>query len=536
LFQQADQELKKDVKNALNIEENFVSYPINGRILSGSHRLIDKTLTICGAKYPMSGYTDVPVFPLDGTQTSLQEQCLRQWTRAVFAALYKTNIQSDEIIYLVMGINLLVSMSDQVPQNIKEVYKKLCKVMLKKKRLNTVDLTELEFLEQGNLPVPNSGRIAEFFHFMDSVSAKLNIVAKPMKLWYEMCRAIGGKLFSAQEQHSLTHSEYSEDFLIQGLVIGFDQIPSEMTYDYKCIVTLDDLSQCGGYRILPHKNISNYICSPVYLLSEQGKETLCRSGNCICPVCFTPLKRLSGFAPVGPMVPFDLPESYKNQYFSANVSNDQPKHAQGQAKGLVTPGTGTAGTIVVLRGSVGGGKSTYAHAAKQHVEARGGRCLIASTDFYCKQGLQMNVAVLRVEQSLRDFLNDDHKDKVAIIDTCGERWNNKLTVFFNVDFAKWKQVVVYPNLQKDRGQFVNLDGYLSWSLRNVLLRHSPSPSDNHWLNPMDTSEQLCKDVHKKKSTALFGGKAWKLSGGTISNLGPHADAYAKTLQPFQFDF
>lgn len=544
LFQQADQELKKDVKNAVNIEEYFVSYPINGRILSGSSRLVDKTLTVCGAKYPMSGYMSVPVFPLDGTLTSLQEQCLRQWTRAVFAALYNTNIQSDEIIYLVMGVNLLVNLSP-IPRNIKEVYQRLCGVMLNKKRLNTVDLTELQYLEAGNLPIPNSGRISDFFNYMDLVSSKLKIIAKPMKLWYEMCRAMGGKLFLAQEQHCLKHAEYSEDFKCDTPFLGYDQIPDEIAYDYKCIVTLDDLSTTGGYLILPHKNVGNYVCSPVYLLSEEGKTTLCRSANCLCPVCYTPLRKLNGFAQVGPKVPFELPESYCSQLFSdkqghgqGQAQNKHPKDqkVQGQAQAQGQRSSGTQGTIVVLRGTVGAGKSTYAHAAKQHVEAKGGKCVIASTDFYCKQGRQMGDAVRMVEQSLRTFLSEDHKEKVAVIDVCNERYVNGQTLFFNVDFAGWKQVIVFPNLQKVNGQFVNLDGYLAWSLRNVLQRQRPSVTDTHWLNPIDTSEQLCKDVHKKKSTALFGGKAWKLSGATIANLKGQADAYAGTIQPFQFEF
>lgn len=544
LFQQADQELKKDVKNAINLEEYFVSYPIGGRILMGSSRLVDKTLTVRGTKYPMSGFMSVPVFPLDGTQTGLQEQCLRQWTRAVFAALYNTNVQSDEIIYLVMGVNLLVNLSPDIPQNVKDVYKKLSHVMLKKKRLNTVDVTELQHLEAGNLPIPNSGRINDFFNYMDCVSLKLNIIARPMKLWYEICRALGGKLFSAQEQHCLTHAEYSEDFKCGNCPLGFDEIPDEIAYDYKCIVTLDDLTTTGGYRILPHKNIGGYLCSPVYLLSNEGKEILTKSVNCMCPICYTPLRKQTGFARVGPKIAFDLPESYENRLFVNNDTTNNQKYQNPRRQDQGTQGQGTQGdqrprtpgTLVVLRGTVGAGKSTYAHAAKQHVEAKGGKCVIASTDFHCKQGKPMGSAVSLVEQSLRDFLSDDHKEKIAVIDVCNERYTNGQSMFFNVDFSGWKQVIVFPNLQKDRGQFVNLDGYLAWSLRNVLQRKSPQPSDTHWLNPVDTSEQLCKDVHKKKSTGLFGGKAWKLSGATITNLGQQADAYAKTISPFHFDF
>jgi len=62
---------------------------------------------------------------------------------------------------------------------------------LKKKRLNTANLSELQRLEQGEAPTPNSGRIEDLLKYMNTVSRMLGIGAKPMKLWLEIC----GKYF-----------------------------------------------------------------------------------------------------------------------------------------------------------------------------------------------------------------------------------------------------------------------------------------------------------------------------------------------------
>jgi hypothetical protein len=534
LFAQAEQKLKEDVRSAVNIQDNFITYPINGRVLSGNGRLMDKSLVINKIRYPSCAFYNLPCFALDGKLNDLQEQCLRQWTRTVFAQMYNTNMQSDEIIYLVLTTVFIVTNSPSIPDFVKTAYQNLGTVMLKKKRLNTVNLTELEFLESGSLPIPNSGKIEDFFKYMKTCSSKLNVQCLPMKLWYEICKSMGGKLFSSQKDICMNHAEYSDALIFQEY--HHDVIPDEVAYDYKCIITLDDISNVGGYRILPHKNAGDYQCSPVYLLSHEGKESLLKSANCVCPICYSRLNA-GTFEEVGKKIPFELPASYQNQIFTDTLINNESKNDYKNEVVSNSQQVFKTGTLVILRGTVGSGKSTYAKAAKNFVESRGGIAYVANTDRYCSQGMSVPDAVQNLEKEIIAFASNDNPDKVIIVDVCNENYGKKQTKFFNVNLDTWKQVVVFPNLQKDAGgKFVNLDGYLSWSLYNVLKRNIPGPNDTHWLNPVSASEQICKDVHKKKSTVLFGGKVWKLSGGTSSNLEEQANEYAKTLSEFVFPF
>ncbi len=61
--------------------------------------------------------------------------------------------------------------------------------MLKKKRLNS-DMTELERLENGDIPLPNSGKIETFYNYMNIVSTQLELKLEPLTLWYAICLSL----------------------------------------------------------------------------------------------------------------------------------------------------------------------------------------------------------------------------------------------------------------------------------------------------------------------------------------------------------
>jgi hypothetical protein len=556
LFAQADALIKEDVRNAIGLQDNFVGYPIAGRVLTGSSRLVDKSLTIFRVRYPNAAYAQVPVFPLDGRLTELQEQCLRQWTRAVFAAMYNTNVMSDEIIYLVLGVVMLVVRSSTIADGVKDAYRRLGTVILRKKRLNS-NITELQRLESGELPIPNSGKIEEFFTFMNSCCKKLNIETNPMKLWYEMCSAMGGKLFAAQSDLCLKHPEYKDEF--KCLEYHCDEVPQEAAYDYNCIITLDDISSVGGYRIMSHQNAGGNRCEPVYLLSAAGKDTLLGSQNPVCPVCYNRLSERD-FSAVGRKIPFELPQSYENKIFEnavavvdanngynggGNRGNNQ-RNARGGKDGnnnepdaldalnnidAKSNSNITNGTLVILKGVVGAGKSTWAAQARAYVEAQGRFCTVEGTDQYCKDGMHTREAVKKVERNLHAVLEGKYDRPVVIIDTCGESCGANQYKVFGTDFNGWKKIEVYPNLNRK-----NVPGYLAWSLRNVLTRKAPKINDNWYLNAESAGNQVCIDVHSKKSKALGFGGQWKFAGATVANLSDLADEYAKGLTEFKFDF
>ena len=142
--------------------------------------------------YPKSSFERVPVFPMDAQQSSaseVQAQCIRQWLRVVFGYLYGVNQTSDEIIYLVLAEMLIVYRSPNMSADVKQAYIHLGKLMFQKKRMNSVQ-TEMDRLEAGELPIPNSGKVNDFFIMMARVAQKLQIQAKPLRLSApDMCRS-----------------------------------------------------------------------------------------------------------------------------------------------------------------------------------------------------------------------------------------------------------------------------------------------------------------------------------------------------------
>ncbi len=546
LFRQADEMLKSDVCNAVGLRDQFVSVPISDRVLTGSYRLIDAPVYINGQKYPRAGFTiQLPVFPLlkpTDVQSESQEQCLRQWVRAVFATLFYSHTTSDEIVYLMMGICLNIQRSPGVSAQVKYGYRRLVRVMLNKKRANSMT-TEYELIKSGEFPTPNSGKIDEFYGMMRSVASKLKIEASPLKLWYELCMAFDPEIADVQRRHCVAELDSAITFTSES--VSQDIVPTDSAYDYSCVITGDNVSNVGGFRIIPHN-----ICAPMYIFSERGKTGLLNCGRCVCPICYAPL-RGDSFESVGPKPKFELLESYgvcaarfsnDNRPASRGNNNNAPvPFASAVAPGAriataITNANGKTGVLVIMKGTVGAGKSTYSQALKAGVEARGGSCYVEGTDKYCQVGLDTRSAIGRVHQELNKVSADQNDDIVVVIDTCGENTEKNNYKVFDVDFTGWKKLEVSPNLERK-----DMKGYFAWSLRNVLQRGKPGPNTNHYLNPVDASPKVCIDVHKKKCQRLFGGqmKLWTFAGTSLNDaeLNNFADAYAVNhVRPFVMPF
>lgn len=553
LFEQAATMLKTDVANAIGIQDEFVSVLFNGRLLTGPSGVVNKAIVSYGDRYPRGGFVEsMPVFPLYGANFDenkvvlLQDQCLRQWIRVVLAPLYKVNPMDDAIIYLMLGLNAIINNSD-VRKEIKDAYRLLAKCILRKKRLRS-DRTEYEYLVSGELPCPNNGNYDKFIGIMNNVVQKLGLNVSALNLWYNCCVAIGDDMISAQRKHC-----NNETSLLPESKIIEDKVPDGFAYDYNCIISLDDISAVGGYKFKPHEGNAGW-CYPVYLVSEESYNQMIEHKNAFCPICYHVLGP-NDFEKVGPRVEFKLPAEYENlktlfdgkgKYY--NESNNVSSSVSSSVSGNVSSSSvnssshqsfsseslknknGKKGRLIIMKGVVGSGKSTWAQEIKTIVEARGGVCLIAGTDKYCKNGMSVPEAIEQIKKDLESVREMTNDDIVVIIDTCGDRQGPKC-MQFNVDFTGWKTENLWPNCDRS-----NLRGYFAWSLRNVLMRTAPDEKSNYWLSGATVPHEKCISIHYGKARGLFT-KRYELNecsfiGATIDSLRELAEAYEKTSVGF----
>ena len=121
----------------------------------------------------------------------MNEQCLRQYIRSIISRVYNINAFDDLIMYIVMAITMQVVLSD-IDDKYKNIFRRLSTIMFKKKRVNS-DISELERLEQGELPIPNDGNIDKFYAFMDKIKIFFKIDCSPLTLWYALCLALNNE-------------------------------------------------------------------------------------------------------------------------------------------------------------------------------------------------------------------------------------------------------------------------------------------------------------------------------------------------------
>jgi hypothetical protein len=558
LYKQAQDLLLQNTKNATGLTGNFISFPINNVILTGSSSLVTETINLNNTNYPNSSVTveniKVPVLPLVTNQklSTLNEQCVRQYIRAIISKQYSVNALEDIVMYYVMAICLKAFVSD-INDTYKKSYQVLAEIMLKKKRLNS-DITELSRLEDGELPIPNNGRIESFYGFMDKVKTLLKLECEPMTLWYLLCIALGNKnmiikqLIHCKDSITKDFGDVNNDQLIELAKNRIDKLsvfefPMEAMLDYTCAITLEDTSSTGGYKFKTHTTMTGSTCSPIYVLSGVGYTSLLDQENCYCPICYTNLTS-DNFEDVGPKV---VREITKDNVFGENIVDPFTSYQVRTNINTVSnntysvPTSSSNGTckiakklLIVMKGTVGAGKTTYSSKLQEKIEELGATCINVGTDKYCKDGVPINQAVQMVTNEIRSVNNLDPtkcNTVVVIVDTCGEKNNGN--IIFDYNFNGWKKVNVFPNHNKN-----NLKGYLAWSLRNVLNRPNTSNDSKFWLNPVSAGVSTCVDVHYRKAVALFGKKnVTKVNGSVMDSvlnmIKVDADEYQKYLDEYQ---
>lgn len=514
LYKEANSLLWNNTKQAIKLDSNFISILYQDKLITGSSESVTDFVYLFNNKYPQSSIKIedhiIPTFSLDNNSlTQMHEQCMRQYIRSIIGTMYQENPTHDIIVFIVLGLMLKVCLS-KVDEQYKQSYRQLALLMLKKKSY-TSDITELEKLENGNLPLFASN-YDKFLFSMTKIKNMLNLDVSELTLWYMMCLALNNhKIINKQLIHcnsSLQQDKITklEDLHLKTDVIVYE-LPNNNQYDYQCIINLTDTSTTGGYIYKPHISLTQNNCSPRFVLSEEGYQRMIQQVPILCPVCYVNLT-VDDFEKVPAKTNFNnqqMPVFNSNPSFTQNQTESAPiqsirtnakanvPRAKAQAPMLANKKTITGnGTLVLMQGVVGAGKSTFCKLLQEKLTKLGKQFIYINTDVACKDGVSIHQAVKQATLRLQAINNE----QIVIIDTCGE-YNNANT-FFGVVFNGWKKIIISPNYSKER-----VYEYLAWSLRNVLNRPIPQKDDNFWLNPDAATVSVCVNVHSKKSKSLF---------------------------------
>jgi hypothetical protein len=303
-YKKANEMLFANTKKALSIK-NFITLPINNKILVGDEVFINENITMNKFEYFLSSIMinntiKIPVLPLELEDLKdINEQCLRQFVRAMISINYKISALDDKIMYIMMGITTKILISKNISEKYKEYFRKLSKLMLKKKRLN-VNETEIQNIENGELP--DNSNINNFDEYMNFVQEKVFGLKKKyssMSFWYMLLLGLNDKNILSKQLKNCKKSLENEfgvksdyEFILKHL-IDEDIIIYEMTvdstnknkYDYNCLITKRNLSRDGGFIIIPHKDLINKNCSPKVVFSQEGLDVIFENENFHCPSC-----------------------------------------------------------------------------------------------------------------------------------------------------------------------------------------------------------------------------------------------------------
>lgn len=560
LYREVDILLKSpDTKRILNIRKYGISYLIDDLIIKVDSALIDTSITINNNNYTSiavkilslqsNQYYSFPIFTTE-TSSSLETvsaQAIRQFTRIVICQIIKINglnidPKDDSIMYLVMAMTMKVVISS-VPSDIKTSFRYLSQIMLGKKRLNR-DITELDRLLQGEFPLPNNGKVEDFYKNMTICKKYLNLSddIDPLILWFAMCQSVDSKLAIAQQTHcsSKIINSYNEipnnlakKILINQKIIKFHTL--ERPIEQICPVTLENISQVGGMMINSHY-YGNSICDPKLVVKSTVFDSF-MSNNPSCFYCyqrnitFTEIDHTSFIENDSIKIesthpnPFDV---YFNQSPLLDVISVSPYESNISSN--------TRKLLLFGLGTVGCGKTTFWNEFKKNITLISGECYVEGTDKYCVKGISIENSIKFVKEALFNIVRSKSQSKliVVVIDTCGERIGSGLEAF-GVRFNGWEHYEVMINLPDTSPQ--KIKQYLAFSLYNVLNRTAPDSLSTYNLNPETVDIKICIDVHTKKAKSLLGNKFINVLSNTfnydlnllIRELKPLAEQYHKFL-------
>jgi len=376
LFERAQECLNTNVVKSIssNLQHKYITYPVkindNKYTIFSYNSKITESVKINTQEYMNAGIKIgdhiIPVFSSNNigarynntTSIEFNNQCIRQWIRAIYSKIYNIAPSSDLILYLFLTnmLNIVLEDETNVPKNIKDSYVELALIMLDRKRFQSEGVKEIEHLLKGNPPLP----VFDGFDMMPSIlktCAKMcDISVRPYTLWYgiiialcnyndyTLCKMqckyceddlkndLENKIALNDEQNNKKTDDDSlfvneddaegddvkddeNNHIIYNKIMQFIKSKKHMNittieidgnniddYDFCDYISLEDTSITGGYRI-PSHTLGKVICNPKYVIADGTYELLKEQSenNCMkCPICYSKIK-LDQFEKVKPM-------------------------------------------------------------------------------------------------------------------------------------------------------------------------------------------------------------------------------------------
>jgi len=301
-FQKAQLALFNDTKKSITYGNtlSYVSFITNTK--SGDYLFEYKPEDVNGTVYindqsyknssvKMADYV-VPVIPQDiNLDDNIYDQCTRQWARTNYAHKYGVNVASDDILYMICADFLRVYLSDS-SQNFKKTYRGLARVMLDRKRYGT-SIKEWDYLKDDNPPAPVVGDQQKIYKILKNAAKYIGLEKiHPMTFWYGVISAFNNdelkkSQFTFCQDGLIEDGIHKDDILIylknKVKPLKSITISQGISYDYTCLISLEDTSETGGYVIKPYNVTDSIIC---YNRSVMDKESFMeyKKDGLKCPI------------------------------------------------------------------------------------------------------------------------------------------------------------------------------------------------------------------------------------------------------------
>jgi len=275
----------------------------NDVLIKAPSKMVINKIVLSDKTYNNAGFNigkyNIPMLP---TKIMMDhdhfDQCVRQWIRANYSKKFCINPASDLLLYYFLADSFRIIISDNISNETKKCYKDLSMLMLDRKRFGT-DITEYTYL-LSNPPAPVIGKEDDISNILFKTGKHINITdVSKFTLWYAIVKSFGDDLLIKSQlafckDDMIKDNINEEDIItyIKNKLISVQEIDcseSLANYDYTCYLSLEDTTETGGYILPQHKISKKVICSPNFVVSQDGYDSLLKDKNVKCPICQTEL-------------------------------------------------------------------------------------------------------------------------------------------------------------------------------------------------------------------------------------------------------